>query len=189
MTVAVITPPPALASLALVKKHLRVESDDYNELITAYVAAASGHIDGVGAYLGRAIGQQVLEVRQAQFPAAAFALPFVYSPVRAVVSVKYRAASGVEVTMPEGDYQLEDTVLAPVAPLTWPATDCSAGAVKVRYQAGYEEVPAAIVAAVLLMVGDLWANRENVVVGSIAGAIPMPAASENLLRPYRVLEV
>jgi hypothetical protein len=55
----------------------------------------------------------------------------------------------------------------------------------VRYRAGYDPVPAAIISAVLLMVGDLYANRETASEG-LKSEIQMSATVQNLLAPYRV---
>ena len=59
-------------------------------------------------------------------------------------------------------------------------------AVRLRYTAGYEALPAPIKAALLLMCGDLYENRETAVIGVSASKVPMAMAVENLLGPYRV---
>jgi len=189
MRIAVITPPSSLVSLALTKKHLRVDFDDDDELITAYVAAACGHIDGPGAYLGRPIGAQVLELRDVAFPSAAYMLALPFGPALEIVSIKYRNVLGVDTTMAPETYGLDGLDIAPVGGVSWPTTDQTPAAIKVRWRAGYEATPPAIVAAVLLMTGDLYANRETAVVGLTASGIPMSTTVENLLRPFRVLEV
>lgn len=48
-----------------------------------------------------------------------------------------------------------------------------------------EPTPSAVVAAVLLMTADLYANRESVVLGTIAAEVKMPTTVANLLAPYR----
>ncbi len=50
--------------------------------------------------------------------------------------------------------------------------------------ASAESVPRAVKAAILLALGELWARREDTVVGTI---VAQTRAIENLLAPHRVL--
>ncbi len=50
-------------TLDRVKAHLRVDGDEENDLIQAYIAAAQATIDGPGGWLGRALGKQTIEYR------------------------------------------------------------------------------------------------------------------------------
>lgn len=196
MSVVTITPPTALVPLELAKQHLRSEDEADNALIEAYIAAACGHIDGVNAYLGRAVGTQVLEWRGVCFPpfdnryGVPRSLFLPYGPVASVVSVTYQPPTGERETWSGDQYVLVDDGLVYVQDGSWPAIREEANAVRVRYAAGdSDNVPPAIVAAVLLMVGDLFHNRETVALGVSAAAIPMSTTVENLLRPWRVLEI
>lgn len=188
MTVVVITPPEPLVSLALAKQHLRVDDDGQNTLIAAYIAAASAHIDGPDGWLGRAIGTQTLEMVGEAFPYGPLRLP--YDPVQSVVSVKYLDANGVEQTWPSPGYEISGGNLLPVYGSSWPSVrfGAGAGAARVRWVAGRATIPPAIVAAVLLMVGDLFANRETSIEGS-ASAVPMSTTAQNLLSPFKAWRV
>lgn len=187
MAVVTITPPGLLAELALVKQHLRVDSNDENTLIELYVAAASGHIDGVGAYLGRAIGEQTLEWDVASFAALpsqctlADPQPLPYGPANSIVSITFEDESGDDQTLADDLYALTGGRLVFVE-----AARPVGGKVRIRYAVG-GEAPKPIVAAVLLMTGDLYARRESDSSGS--GEIPMSRTVENLLRPFRALTV
>lgn len=69
----------------------------------------------------------------------------------------------------------------------WPGTARVPEAVKVTFTAGYgaaEAVPGDIVAAVKLILGNLYEHREDVVMGASPAQIPMGAAA--LLSPYKV---
>jgi uncharacterized phiE125 gp8 family phage protein len=158
MGVVVVTPPGLLAELSLAKKHLRVDGSAEDTLITVYIAAASGHVDGPGAYLGRAVGQQVLEERVACLPSLGWVIPV--GPVIGVVSVKYLDPDGVEQTLAPETYRVVDDVLLPADGQAWPTTLVAPDALRVRWTAGYAQTPPSIVAAILLMVGDqrIW-NR------------------------------
>lgn len=196
MSVVTITPPTALAPLELVKQHLRSEDDTDDALIKAYIAAACGHIDGVNAYLGRAVGTQTLEWRGERFPpfddryGVPRRLTLPYGPVASVSSVTYQPPTGAREVWPSDQYTRVEDGLVHVPDGAWPDTREEANGVRVRYVAGdSEKVPPAIVAAVMLMVGDLFHNRLTVVLGATAAAIPMSTTVENLLRPWRVLEI
>lgn len=186
MRVLVISPPAPAVSLEEAKTHLRVRHNEEDALIASYIAAAQGHIDGPEGWLGRAIGLQELEVRGSLFRNDPIRLP--YAPVRSVDSVEYEDTAGAWQTMDVATYELRGDEIGTAWGTTWPATRIYRGAaetVRVRYQAGYEQVPMPITAAILLMVGDLYANRESIVTGTIAAALPMPLTVERLLEPYR----
>lgn len=183
MNVVTITPPEPLVSLALAKQHLRVEHETDDELIQAYIDAASGHIDGPGGWLGRAIGLQTLEARFDRFGCDLIRLS--HGPLQSVTSVTYDDEDGDETVLDDELYTLDDYGALLAYGGSWPFARLRAGSVRVRYQAGYTTIPGAITAAVLLMVGDLYLNRETVIEGGM-GAIPMSTTVENLLGPYRV---
>lgn len=183
MGVVVVTPPVHGIDLALVKAHLREESNDYDALISAYIDAAVAHIDGPQGWLGRSIWTQTLELRQNTF-SGAVSLP--YGPVRSVTSVIYVDSVGTEQTLAVDQYMLtNDGLIRSAHNTTWPSLRGDAEGVRVRYVAGFATVPAAVHASVLLMVGDMYAFRETAEVGAAAGKIPVSATVENLLSPYR----
>lgn len=188
MGVVVITAPPSLVDVELAKKHLGIETADDDALVTAYLAAVCAHIDGPTGWLGAAIGQQTLEWRGPEFPACGkLLLP--YRPAQSIVSVKYYDADEVLQTLSPAAYQLADNVLHLRAGYSWPVVGQEANPVQVQWVAGYEVVPPAIVPAVLMMVGDLYANRETMVIGATATPVQMSVAVEMLLSPYRVWSV
>lgn len=201
MTVVVITAPARLVSLVAAKAHLRVEHDDEDELIGACLDAACNHIDGPAGWLGRAIGLQTLELRLDDFAGddGCGRLRLPYRPVIDVVSLSYVDADGVLQALLAADWSLTGgQYLRPAWSTAWPTPRPEPEAVRLRYRAGYvvdpgadpleAATPAAIDAAVKLMVGDLYANRETVATGSVS-AVPMSLTVERLLAPYRVLDV
>lgn len=186
--VSVVTPPEPVISLEDAKAHLRVVHADEDDLILAYVAAATGHIDGPYGWLGRAIGVQTLEMRLPAFGTCGWiALP--YRPAIEIVSVKYVDEAGDSVTLDGSQYDLSGGMLRPAWPSSFPTAAWRGAAgetVQIQWKAGHAELPPAIRAAILLMVGDLYANRETTVVGTGAASIPMSTTVENLLSPFRV---
>lgn len=183
MRVVVVTPPDPVVDLERVKQHLEVEHDDRDDLIAGMIAAATAHIDGPDGWLGRAIGVQTLETGFWSFDPCGMRLPF--PPVTEIVSVTYRDESGAEQTVPTDDIELFDDLIFPGWMKAWPNARPMRASVRVRYRAGYSTVPDPIIAAILLMVGDLWRNRDTVAALG-AAKIPMSTTVENLLAPFRV---
>jgi uncharacterized phiE125 gp8 family phage protein len=107
------------------------------------------------------------------------------------VSVKYYDTDGVEQTLDVAEYY-EDAKSKParIVPVSsWPATKDRPNAVTITIEAGYgataDKVPQVIKQALLLMVGDMYENREETVVGTIVSTLPLTA--DRLLRPFRLL--
>lgn len=185
MSVVVVTPPAPDIDLDLVKGHLRVDHDDDDTLIEAFVAAVIDHIDGPGGWLDRAIWPQTLELRQNAF-GGSIRLP--YGPATSITSIKYVDPDGAEQTLSAPNYVLMNSgevVLAHNA--SWPNLRGDAEGVRIRYVAGFATLPPAILSAVLLMVGDLYQNRETV--GDVTGSIQMSMTVQALLAPFRVWSV
>jgi uncharacterized phiE125 gp8 family phage protein len=184
MRVFVVTPPASVITTDEAKAHLKVYSDDEDALIEAFIAAATAHLDGPAGWLGRAIGLQTLEARFDTFECGTLQLP--YPPLVELVSVKYLDSDTVEQVAAPETYEIMGQMIVPIERGTWPTPLRRREAIRVRYQAGYENVPAPIRAAILLMVGDLYANRETTIGSSNSVTVPMSTTVENLLGLYRV---
>ncbi|EJL21899.1 head-tail connector protein [Novosphingobium sp. AP12] len=183
MRVFVVTPPEPVVSLDEAKAHLRVRHGAEDDLIKAYVAAATGHIDGPEGWLGRAIGMQTLEVREDVFRDC-MRLPF--PPIVDIVSVKHLDAAAAEVTILPSEYEVRGLLIGSAFGKRWPSVLAQPESVRIQYRAGYDTLPPAIRAAILLMTGDLYANRETTAAGTSTASIPMSTTVENLLQPFRV---
>lgn len=177
MGIKVITAPAAMLTLAELRLHLKldttggVHTDD--TLIAAQLTAAHGYCQH---YTQRSFGDQTLELALDDFPVGGILLP--RSPVTSIVSVKYINTASVDTTISSADYLLDDygeqAWVVPAYGLDWPEPLDTVNAVKVRYQAGAATLPSAVRAALLLIVGHLYANRENVAPGSLA-SVPLGA--------------
>jgi hypothetical protein len=207
--VVVITPPAPILDLALVKKHIRVDDDDSDDLIAIFSAAAQAALDCPGGWLGRAVGVQTLELRLNAFPFqnwgfglewtmwgdgewetwshpqrfARIKLP--YPPFIAVTSITYEDVNGVDQVLSSSGWAASDEGVTPAFGDVWPAGRIDANAVRIQYQAGYTTPPPPIVAAMLLTVGDLWENRAAQVIDARAVVAENPTVA-NLLNPYRI---
>ena len=188
-----ITAPAALpVALPDVKQHLRVDHDDENSLITAYIEAATAHLDGYSGALGRALINQ--EWRQ-DFDGFCRILRLPLPNVSAA-AVTYDDADGVEQTVAGGSFRiLSDHISAYVAAsldTVWPSARMDAGSVRVTFTAGFgdepADVPASLRSAILLMVGDLYENRATVSERG-SGRIDMSTTVNALIAPYRRMTV
>jgi uncharacterized phiE125 gp8 family phage protein len=191
---------PAVEPITLeeAKMHLRVDHSEEDAKIQTIVRAARYMVDGRNGYLGRALVTQTWELVIDHFPTNEIKIPL--PPLQQVISVKYDDTGGAEQSLTTSDYDV-DAVSEPgwIVPAIggWP-TGVFQGinAVRIQFIAGYlpssdsppdlaANVPFDIKAAMLLHIGMMYASRESIVVGT--NAMPLPQASEILLRRYRVL--
>lgn len=170
MRVVVVEAPQPVVTLNRAKQHLRVDGIDDDALIEGYIAAATGMIDGPTGWLGRTIGRQTLEAAFAVVNCRRVTLP--YPPVVRIDAVTL-TREGIAMPIAASRYTVagetvtfRDLVTAAYDTLT------------VRYQTGYEVVPPPIMAAILLMTGELYAKRDG-------GDATFTAAAA-LLQPLRV---
>ncbi len=169
--------PPAVEpiTLAEAKLHLRVDLDDDDDLITSLIVAARQVCEG---RLRRALVTQVWDLTLCGFPECGpIRVPL--PPLVSVGSVKYRDGAGVQQTLSGSVY-----VVAAGTPgaihladgQSWPTTQEHPEAVTVRFTAGYgaaAAVPDCIKAAMKLLIGHWYENREAVNVGNITSEVPM----------------
>jgi uncharacterized phiE125 gp8 family phage protein len=162
MGIKVITPSPAVLTLAEMRLHLRLDTvggvhpDD--TLVSALLSSAVQYCEH---YTQRSIGTQTLELALDAFPYGPISLP--KGPLQSVESVTYVDPLGAVTTLPNTFYAIDDyNIEAWVIPkygTDWPEAEASANCVKVRYIAGSLEP--SVRSALLLIIGHLYANREN----------------------------
>jgi uncharacterized phiE125 gp8 family phage protein len=213
MATRLITGPAAEPiTLDEAKNHLRVDFSDDDDLISAIITAARVYCEQ---WTQRAFVTQTWELVIDSFPGSGvrtstssvptfssssgeILLPF--PPLQSVVSVKYDDAAGNEQTLGALDYDV-DNVSQPgwVVPSSsgWPGSIWPGiNSVRVRYVAGYlpgtnspidlaANVPGVIKSAMKLYIGQLYDQREDIAVGTIANKLPS-GNLDYLLRQYRV---
>lgn len=150
-------------------------------------------------FTGRAFLPQTWDIKFDAFPSC-IVLP--KPPVSSVTSISYVDTTGATqvlssslytASLPTGPFASPGTIV-PAYGLTWPSTRSVPDAVTVRIVCGYadvETVPKAIVSALKVRLGTLYAYREGIVVGTSVLPIPGGAAGavpidEYLLWPYKV---
>lgn len=182
--VRTVAPAASPVRLADAKTHLSVDHADEDVLIQAFIDAAVAHLDGWSGVLGRALVTQTWRQTYDAFNDP-LRLPM---PAATIVSVTYVNPDGASVTLDAASYGLQADALGsfvePAHGATWPTPRDQSGAVAVTFTCGEaaESVPAPLKAAILLTVGDLYHNREGVIVGATVAENPTVAA---LIAPYR----
>jgi uncharacterized phiE125 gp8 family phage protein len=201
-----VTPPSLLpVSLAEAKAHLRVSVSDEDGLIGGLISAATEHLDGWTGILGRCLVEQVW--RQ-DFDRFARCLTLPLGPVLSIGSVTWRNQAGQVATIAGQEYALKTDAGGRSEVRfrdSWsmPSGLHETGAVSVTYTAGYpiipevpadgdtpavparSTVPEPIRAAILLLVGAWYENREETAIGVSVTALPNSVAVSALLAPYR----
>lgn len=191
-----VTTPPTDEPITLdeAKLHLRVSDTTDDTLITTLIQAAREHVEDV---CERALMPQTWTERRLYFPPTPTLMPQAWterlSPyvgaiklrggrVTAITSITYTDSAGTVQTLDPAtyvtDFTTEPATILPVD--EWP--DCATDVV-VPYQVGYADaasVPAAIKAAMMLIIGNLYANREGA--GQAISENPTVA---RLLLPYK----
>lgn len=162
MGIKVITPAPAVLTLAEMRLHLRLDTvggvhpDD--TLLSALLLSAVQYCEH---YTQRSIGTQTLELALDGFPDGPINLP--KGPLQSVTSVTYVDPAGATTTLSNLLYAIDDygvdAWLIPKYGTDWPEAEASANSVKVQYVAGSLEP--SVRSALLLIIGHMYENREN----------------------------
>jgi uncharacterized phiE125 gp8 family phage protein len=187
MPYKLITAPVAEpVSLTDTKNHLKVEVSTDDTLIGALIQSAREIVEQ---FTRRALMSQTWELQIDSFTESEYALE--KTPVQSITSVKYIDQNGVEQTLSAAYYTLdqasEPNKILQASGYTWPSVRGFTNDVKIRFVSGYASaalVPAALRSAILLIVGHLYENREDVVVGRQVNSLPNGA--EYLMYPYRL---
>ena len=165
----VITAPSEVLSVAEVAAHLRLGGSPYpdQDLVESLITAARQWVED---YVRRAIGAQTLEDTFASFEEIRLR-----PPVSAITSIYYKT-SGVATLLAATEYDLVDDPdkggVRVAYGKSWPSVDAVEDAVVVTYETGYtvgspSDLPGTIRSAMMLVIGDLYENREAQILGTI----------------------
>ena len=171
-------------TLAEVRQHLRLpENETEDNLLLSLITTARSYCEH---YTRRALAEQTLEVYLDRFLSTdPIELPC--PPLQSVTEIGYKDSTGEETILSPSDY-LVDSVsesgqILPAIGTNWPAfTPYPASPIRIRFVAGYEELPVSIRLAMLLLIGHWYENREAT--GNASSVIDFSVHS--LLAPYRV---
>jgi uncharacterized phiE125 gp8 family phage protein len=187
-------------SLRQVHQHLRLFTEygqhPDDDLIELYISAATGAAED---YLQRYLAQRTLRLKRDDFPTenqdgvTIITLP-VY-PVLSVDSINYVDLAGATQTLT--GYEVDsDSIPARIRVLEPPDVKEGLSGLTINVTVGYASgdspatadlIPAQIKQAILLMVGQMYEHRENMVTGTIA--TELPKTFDYLLHPHRVIGV
>lgn len=142
-------------------------------------------------YLERALAAQTIQMALDNFPSQSIPLPL--APTVSVTSIIYVDGDDAEQTVATTVYALDDysepNWIVLKANQRWPVSNGGANNVKILMTVGYapEVVPAPIKAAMLLIIGNLYENRQQDVLGNTRISFnSLPLGVYNLLQPYRL---
>lgn len=174
-------------TLAEAKIHLKIDSDTTDDALIAVLITAAR--EWAEQYTRRVFVSQVWELALNYF-----CNPEIWiekTPVSVLTSIKYYDVNGTEQTLATtvwgfSDYSEPGRVYLKYAQ-SWPTTRGQKDDIKIRFTAGYTTVPASVKDAILLIVGHLYENREDVVIGRQVN--DLPKGSQFLLDPYRLFTI
>jgi len=185
-----IISPPAIEPISLqeAKDHLRLDFNDDDSLIESLLIPAARQF--AEDYTHRALITQTLEYSLDDFTKT-IKLP--KPPLKYVISINYQDLTQTIVTLDPTQYQAypEDTpaIICQSYGTIWPVALPVKNAIKIRYIAGYgnpQDIPATLRAAMLLIIGHLYENREENTIAS--GTIQtLPMGVKSLLNPHRLV--
>lgn len=192
-----------------VKAHLHVDFDDDDAYISMLIKAARWKLER---QYRRAFLTQTLilgldafampeRIRDVQFPVswwppAGYQSPLnsiitLRPPVQSITTIKYYDPSLVLQTVSSVNYMLdvgsEPNRVSPTVGKVWPATATIPGAVQVTFVAGATSpdlVTENIKLALMLVIGNFYANREETVIGTRLVALQLPDGVDKLMAPY-----
>ncbi len=186
---------PALTNAEL-KSHLKVDLSTDDDLIQDIGFAAQTEVEN---FTGRKLINQTwkLYIRGGFFTDQLGRIELPFAPLSSVTSVKYIDDDGDEQTWDSGEYQ----VVKPVGPQSmpgyielafeksYPSTRDLWNSVTIEFVAGYgtvgtTSVPNGLLAAVKLIAGNLYENREELIVGT--NVMALGKTVEHMMMPFRV---
>jgi uncharacterized phiE125 gp8 family phage protein len=174
----------AVLSLDDAKAQLRVLHSDEDALIEALRDAA---IDWVERYCSISFAPRAFVWTGSGF-ADPIRLPV--APVIAVQSVSYRDRAGADVALAGSAWRWSKDWLRPAVGAPWPVTEAGPGAVTVNFTAGYADALAeapGLIAAVRMLLGNLYKFRESAISGVSVSEVPMGVTA--LCAPYRMIGI
>lgn len=193
MNVRLVTAPVVEpVDLGTARGHLRVDTTDDDDLITTMIAASRQRAEDI---TRRALLTQTWDYAIAEWPRGkAITLPF--GNLASVTSVKWKDTDGVETTLTlTTDYLVETNgaacgrIVLPYAG-TWPSgTLYPSNPITVRFVCGWtsaELVPATIRAGILMLLADLYENRESQINASTMMPYNRNPTADALLWPHRL---
>jgi uncharacterized phiE125 gp8 family phage protein len=165
------------------KAHARIDGTDEDTLVALYIAAARDHVER---YCGVRFAERTAVAIKCGSWADFIQLP--EAPVASVSGITYIDTEGATQTLSTDVYEVRadglDCSIVLKYNQVWPSIQLGSR-ITVTATIGSATVPGAVTAAMLMLFGHLFANRESVSVGAGIVAVEMPMAVADLLANYR----
>lgn len=172
------------------KLHLRVDGIEEDSLISALISVVREFCEN---FTGRSLAVQTFEAVTGPFLIKYGSIKLPMPPLIEVLSFKYLNEQNEEVPLYEdsGFYEVKDmepALLCPNPETGWP-DDCALrpDAVRIRFKAGYADLPKSIKQAMLLLIGHFYENREAVNRKGEFKEFPFSVSA--LLYPYKIFKL
>ena len=182
--------PAEVVTVAEAKLHCRVDHNDEDAIFTRLLGVARRQCEQISGY---AYTTRTLVSKLDHWPYdGCLVLP--YPPLQSVTSIVYVDEAGLSSTFAAANYVVDTHSIPGRVVLkkdaSWPSGTLEVGgAITITYAAGYGAaiaVPDTYKAAMLLLVGHLYENRESVAVQQGIGLVQVPQTVEWLLQTDRV---
>ena len=178
-----VEPIERFLTLEQVKNHLRLDCATNTEDTFLQALIDTAHFT-VENFTNTLLGLQTWQLKLDFFDSLYLFIE--KTPVIEIKSIKYLDTDGIEKTLPTSSYQVDvDSYPCRIylndAPVTqWYTLNTAT----IEFTAGLtDNIPSPLVSAMLLQIGHLYENRQDVITGTIVSEIPK--ASEYLLNQYK----
>lgn len=189
----VVKTAPAVEPLTVAeaKDHLRIDHNDEDVLLNSLIMAARQHVESP--LTNRSL---ITTTWNYYLPSFGFGseIELPRPPLQSVTGIYYTTDGGSETEFDSSKYSV-DTYSTPGRIVlnrteSWPTDELEeVNGVRIEFVAGYGDddvdVPQAIRQAMLLIVAEMYENREDVVVGAGNSVVTVPYSSTVLLQDYR----
>lgn len=175
---------PVSLDEAKAQVHVDLDVTDHDDILTIYISAARSYLEQI---TGLRLAPQDVVLKAWGLECSTFSIP--QAPVNAITSIEYIDDAGATQTVSPSVYEThlgaKSSWIALAHNQSWPAHRCGLGYVTFTLDCGYTAIPEPLKQAMLLIIGDWFANRETVVVGSVSFSIPLAAAVDALTANFR----
>jgi uncharacterized phiE125 gp8 family phage protein len=192
MPLSLVTPAAVKpVDLATARAQCRQPAEDENGLLGTYIAAATGRCEDL---TGRQLITATWDLWLDGWPCGGV-IEVPRPPLQAVTWIKYYDTAGTLTTWASTNY-LAQAFAGPLARrgritlasgMSWPSCEARAGAVVVRFTAGYgtdaASVPAPLVQGILHTIASWYDQREDHVTGTVV--TPVPERATRIWLPYK----
>lgn len=176
-------------TLEQAKAHLRLDTDDDDQLIVRSITAARQWIEGqTKKALGAKTFTQTVDFDWPWKHGMQW-IDFEVNPVTAVTSITYVDGSSPNPTLSADDYIVvarnHNSYVTTAYGVDWPTLRNVPEAVSITFTAGYSTVPEPLKQAVILLVTHMYEHRESFQAGQGQVMVDVPYTIEAMISPYR----